>query len=275
MKWALALLLFLLAALPAEAAPFSDWAAVLVAGDSYSHEGARTAVFDNGRGAIVRGLLSIGFAQEHIAQFSDRPKKFPDGHPALSTPRNIARGLEQVASETRGGCLAYLTSHGDDHGIGIGDFLLSPTGLAKMIDQSCHGRPAVVIVSACYSGVFIPNLKAPDRIVLTAAAPDRSSFGCGESDHYTFFDACVVESLPQSHDFAELGKRAIACVAAREKKEEVDLPSNPQLAVGAKAAVVIPAWKGERAAPPKTAPAPPSTLKFKWPNWWLKLWNEK
>ncbi|MDR3526149.1 MAG: C13 family peptidase [Rhizomicrobium sp.] len=275
MKTLLALLLFLLAALPAEAASFADWAAVVVAGDSYAHEGGRTAVFDNGRSAIARGLLSIGFAPDHIAQFSDRPKKYPDGHPILSTPRNIARGLEQVASQTHGGCLAYLTSHGDDHGIGIGDALLSPTGLAKMIDQSCHGRPAVVIVSACYSGVFIPKLKAADRIVLTAAAPDRSSFGCGESDHYTFFDACVVESLPLAHDFAELGKRAIACVAAREKKEEVDLPSHPQLAVGAKAAAVIPAWKVEPKAPPKAVQRPASKLTFEWPKWLLRLWTRK
>ncbi len=272
MRTPLALLLLLLTLAPARAAPFSDWAAVVVAGDSYSHEGARTAVFDNGRSAITHGLLGIGFAPDHIAQFSDRPKKFSDGHPALSTPRNIARGLSQMASEARGGCLAYLTSHGDDHGIGIGDALLSPTGLAKMIDQSCHGRPAVVIVSACYSGVFIPKLKAADRIVLTAAAPDRSSFGCGESDHYTFFDACVVESLPLARDFPDLGKRAIACVAAREKKEEVDLPSHPQLAVGAKAETVIPAWKGER---PRALRAPPaSPTQFKWPKWWLKLWNK-
>jgi hypothetical protein len=275
MKTVLALLLLLWALAPAKAAPFSNWAAVVVAGDSYSHEGARTAVFDNGRSAIARSLVSIGFAPDHIAQFSDRPKKYPDGHPALSTPRNIARGLADVASKAPGGCLAYLTSHGDEEGIGIGDDLLRPKALAKMVEQSCRGRPAVVIVSACYSGAFLPYLKAPDRIVLTAAAADRSSFGCGESDHFTFFDACVLESLPQARDFVDLGKRAIACVAKRETKEEVDLPSNPQLAIGAKTSAVIPAWRVERVAKPKNSPPMLFSFENNWSRWLVSLWNRK
>jgi Peptidase C13 family. len=230
-------------AAPAAGAPFSDWAAVVVAGDSYSHDGARTAVFDNGRSAIAQNLAAIGFRPENIRQFSDRPKKYKDGKPALSTPANIQGGLSQAARKASGGCLLYLTSHGDDHGIGIGDYLLSPKGLAKMVDGACASRPAVVIVSACYSGVFVPKLQGDNRIVLTAAAADRSSFGCGESDHTTFFDGCVLQSFAGASDFPALGKKAIACVAAREKKEGVDLPSNPQLNLGAKTAALIPKWK--------------------------------
>ena len=86
-------------------------------------------------------------------------------------------------------------------------------------------------------------MRSANRIVLTAAAKDRSSFGCGETDQYTFFDTCTVENLPGAGDFATFAKKAIACVAAREKKEKVDLPSNPQLAVGDHAAKVIPRWK--------------------------------
>lgn len=235
--------LFCLFALPASAGGFSDWAAVVVAGDSYAHSGKHSAVFDNGRTAIAQELVGIGFAPENIRQFSDRPKHYPDGHPALSTPRNIARGLAEVANRARGGCLAYLTSHGDEEGIGIGDDTLSPRGFARMLDQACSGRPAVLIVSACYSGVFVPKLKAPDRIVLTAAAADRSSFGCGETDKYTYFDTCAVEVLPKAGDFETFGKQAIACVRKREQEEQVDLPSNPQLAVGPKVATVIPHWE--------------------------------
>ena len=230
-------------AAPAAAAGFSDWAAIVVAGDSYAHSGKRSAVFDNGRTAIARELTAIGFRPENIRQFSDRPRKYPEGHPAKSTNRNLWRGLAQAVHKARGGCLAYLTSHGDEQGIGVGDDLLSPRRLARLIDQTCRGRPSVVIVSACYSGVFVNKLKRPDRIVLTAAAKDRSSFGCGETDKYTFFDTCTVENLPHAGDFATFGKKAIACVAAREKKEKVDQLSNPQLAVGEKAAAIIPRWK--------------------------------
>jgi hypothetical protein len=233
----------LLLAAPAGAGGFDDWAAVVVAGDSFAHSGKRSAVFDNGRSEIARELTIIGFRPDNIRQLSDRPRKYPDGAPARSTLRNLARGLQSVADKTHGGCLVYLTSHGDDKGVGVGDDLLSPRGLAGILDGACSHRPAVVIVSACYSGVFIDKLKRPDRIVLTAAAKDRSSFGCGETDKYTYFDTCAVENLTGAGDFASFGKRAIACVAAREKKEEVDLPSNPQLAVGDHAAAVIPRWK--------------------------------
>lgn len=239
-RWLFALAL--LAALPAQAGSYADWAAVVVSGDSYSHDGKRTAVFDNGRIAIAEALTKIGVQPQNIRQFSDRPRKYKTGNPALSTPPNVQGGLAQLTRQTNSGCLLYLTSHGDDKGIGVGDYLMSPSGLAKVIDKSCHDRPAVVIVSACYSGVFVPRLKAANRIVLTAAAADRSSFGCGESDRFTFFDDCALQAFAKTHDFAAFGKHALACVAAREKKEGVDVPSNPQLVVGDKAENVIPKW---------------------------------
>ncbi len=238
-RWLFAFALFVA---PASANGFSNWAAIVVAGDSYAHSGARSAVFDNGRMAIANELVQIGFKPENIRQFSDRPRKYPDGHPRKATVRNLARGLTDGAAKAQGGCLAYVTSHGDDQGVGIGDDLLSPGRFSRMLSSACHGRPAVVIVSACYSGVFVPKLKAPDRIVFTAAAADRSSFGCGESDKYTFFDTCTVQLLPGAGDFATFGKRMLACVKAREKKEDMSPPSNPQFVMGQQSTVLIPHW---------------------------------
>jgi hypothetical protein len=39
-------------------------------------------------------------------------------------------------------------------------------------------RHKVVVISACYSGVFIPRLANPNVLVITAADADHSSFGC-------------------------------------------------------------------------------------------------
>lgn len=239
-RWLAALAL--LFASPAGATSFSDWAAVVVAGDSYAHSGARSAVFDNGRVAIAKELVGLGFQPDNIRQFSDRPRKYREGHPVRSTPANIAGGLAMATRRARGGCLLYLTSHGDDKGIGIGDYLMSPRGLARILDNACRNRPAVVIVSACYSGVFVPALQAPDRIVFTAAAADRSSFGCGESDRYTFFDTCTVQLLPGAGNFETFGRQMLACVKAREKKEGESPPSNPQFVMGAKTRALIPHW---------------------------------
>jgi hypothetical protein len=96
--------------------------------------------------------------------------------------------------------------------------------LATMIDQTCGARPTVIVLSACYSGVFIPRLKKPTRMILTAARADRASFGCGESDRYPFFDACLLGALPAAGDFLELGPAVQACVARRERAQGVGPP---------------------------------------------------
>ena len=69
-------------------------------------------------------------------------------------------------------------------------------------------------------------------MILTAARPDRASFGCGIDNVYTFFDECVLQSLPKSQDFPSLGRVAQACVAAREQRENMTPPSEPQISVG-------------------------------------------
>jgi hypothetical protein len=176
-------------------------------------------------------------------QFSVRPDRTPAAAPRTATARHISGGLQDLSNHASGGCLAYFTSHGSADGIVLGDAELSPNRMARIVDNSCGTRPTVVIVSACYSGVFVPALKAPNRIILTAAAAGRSSFGCGEADKYTFFDTCAMQWLKQAGDFPDFGKDMLACVKAREKKEKVDLPSNPQLFIGPQAANAIPRWK--------------------------------
>ena len=92
----------------------------------------------------------------------------------------------------------------------------------------------MVVISACFSGVFIPALAGPDRLILTAARRDRSSFGCGEADTYPFFDGCILDALARAGDFLAAGGEARACVARREREEHMSPPSQPQVYVGAR-----------------------------------------
>jgi hypothetical protein len=231
-----------LLALPASAADFSNWAAVVVAGDYHAHSGDPSEVFDNGRQTIADELAGMGFSPGNIAQFSARPERYPAVRPNQSTPQRIAGALWDLSNRTTGGCFVYFTSHGSQDGIVVGDDVMSPEHMADAVDNACSGRPSVVVVSACYSGVFVPALSAPDRIVLTAAAADRSSFGCGQTDRYTYFDTCAVTWLPKVGDFVTFARDTIACVREREKRERVELPSHPQLAVGPKAPAELPHW---------------------------------
>jgi Peptidase C13 family len=63
---------------------------------------------------------------------------------------------------------------------------LTPPALRQMFDAS-GAKYRVVIISACYSGVFVPVLANPRTLVITAAAADRSSFGCEDRATWTYF----------------------------------------------------------------------------------------
>jgi hypothetical protein len=74
--------------------------------------------------------------------------------------------------------------------------VLDPAYLADVVDRSCDKYPTVILVSACYSGVFlIDALKGPNRIIMTAARDDRPSFGCSSESYYTYWDACLLDTI--------------------------------------------------------------------------------
>jgi hypothetical protein len=215
--------------------PFADWAAVVISGDDHAaHVDTPTQAFDHARRDVAAALVRRGFSPDNIAQFSVEPRRHPDTRPALADLADIAAGLRRLAARAPGGCLFYLTSHGSPDGAVLGDRLAPPRALARIIDASCGARPTVVVISACFSGVFAPVLAGPDRLVLTAARRDRSSFGCGEADTYPFYDGCILAALPRATDFLAVGLQARACVARREREENVGPPSQPQIVVGAR-----------------------------------------
>ena len=173
--------LFLFAASARAAGGFSDWAAIVVAGDWHSHDGS-VARCSTMRGATSPpDLVRMGFSPANILQFSQRPARYP-GRTLMADAQTIANSLWDLSNRTSAGCLIYFTSHGSPDGMILDDGVLEPAKLAQMVDNACGDRPTVVIVSACFSGVFVPALYGPNRMVLTAARPDRTSFGCGADD---------------------------------------------------------------------------------------------
>jgi hypothetical protein len=153
------------------------------------------------------------------------------------------------AQSAKAGCLFYLSSHGGPEGAILGKELLRPHLLAAMLDDACPNRPSVVVISACFSGVFIPPLQKSDRLILTAARADRASFGCGESDRYPYFDACFLASVPDAHDFAVLGARVQACVAKKENETGAEPASEPQIWIGAALRPLLPLYAFDRPSP--------------------------
>jgi hypothetical protein len=221
-----------------QAADFSKWAVLIVSGDNHAHSGNPSAVFDNARHDLATAFTRIGFSPANIAQFAVSPD------PAAQHSGNsaIANTLWDLSSRAPDGCLIYFTSHGTPDGIVIDQRVLEPEKLGMIVGNACGSKPSVIVMSACYSGQFVRTLKGDNRMVLTAARSDRTSFGCGEMDYYTFFDDCFLRALPMAGDFPSLGGLVQQCVAERERQMKATPSSEPQLDIGSKVGAAF-KWK--------------------------------
>lgn len=213
--------------------PFARWAGVVIAGDFHGAGGGDTEAFDNARRDVSDALVRRGFAADHLKQFSVRPERYPDVTPLRATQSEIRDTLLDLTYRAPEGCLFYITSHGTPMGITLGTAALSPRDISQMLDQTCGSVPTIVFISACYSGSYIPALQAANRMIMTAARYDRTSFGCGEGNKYPYFDECFLQAIPGSRGFPNLGANVQDCIAARERREGLKPPSEPQLRIGA------------------------------------------
>ena len=129
-----------------------------------------------------------------------------------------------------------LTSHGSwNKGLmvvaGQVKQMLPPWALGAMLDRTGIRHKAIVI-SACYSGSFIPRLANPDVMVVTAADADHPSFGCQDGAKWTYFgDAFFNVALRRADNLRGAFDQAHTLVKERELREGF-VPSNPQLAGG-------------------------------------------
>jgi len=131
----------------------------------------------------------------------------------------------------------FLTSHGTEGllAVDFGRFFLNnltPERLDGMLQRSGI-RNAVIVVSACHSGSFLPALRGLNRVVIAAARADRTSFGCSSERAWTYFgDAYFNHALRETASFAKAFERAKDLVGQWEKAEKY-LPSEPQISIGA------------------------------------------
>ena len=224
----------------AAAAPFQDWAAVVVAGDWHAHSGGPSEAFDNARRDVSAALEHAGFQAGNLRQYSVRPERYKDTRPEKTDVQTIYNDMVELTGKASGGCLFYLSSHGSPGGAIIDQQILPPGVLDALLDKTCGARPTVVVISACFSGVYVPQLARGNRMILTAARPDRTSFGCGEEDKYPYFDDCFLQSIKGAHDFPTLGRTVQACVAKKEVDTGMRPPSEPQLFIGGELKPILP-----------------------------------
>jgi len=149
-----------------------------------------------------------------------------------------ARGIGERIDPARDIVVIYLTSHGAPDAW-IATSLpnntvfppISSASLASALSQAGIKR-RIVIVSACFSASWIPALASDDTIVITAAAKDRTSFGCDDSRYLTYFGEAFLEGpLARGASLREAFETARGKVAKWEAQEEF-IPSMPQASIG-------------------------------------------
>lgn len=157
----------------------------------------------------------------------------------MGSPTNIEAALARIAEVMNAQedvLILYTTSHGAPFGVVYNDGnegygAISPQRLAKLLDaHGIHRR--LLIVSACYSGVFVPVLSGPQTAIVSAAASDRSSFGCMAENDWTFFgDALINRALRKPQPLGAALSEAIAQIAGWERQGNLK-PSLPQQSMG-------------------------------------------
>ena len=143
----------------------------------------------------------------------------------------------------------FITSHGGPEGVvlrlaGAVYAVLSPDHIASLLDREGI-KNRLIIVSACYSGVFATRLASPDSVVLTAADANSASFGCSNERDWTYFgDALFNHNLAAGVSLEQAFAKAKGEIAQWEARDEV-APSNAQGLFGAALAAKLRAKAGQ------------------------------
>jgi hypothetical protein len=168
-------------------------------------------------------------------------RTMPDGN-----PNHLAAALAQVGelmNKDEDVLVLYLTAHGHwvtgvafrDGDRATGN--IAPSRLAAMLNEAGI-KNRLIIVSACYSGIFIPALQNDTTVTMTAASSEKPSFGCRAENDWTFFgDALINNAMRQPTPAADAFAAARVLISQWETAENLS-PSNPQVDIGLNA----PTW---------------------------------
>jgi len=190
--------------------------------------------------AILDAQYGSGGRTLKLANSHDHPTRYP-----MANKSNLASALKEIGARQGAEDLAFLflTSHGkedlfslDFHAAGTAD--LTAAEFTKMLEDSGIG-PAVIVVSACHSGSFIDDIAAPDRLIITAARGDRTSFGCRDGAEWTEFgESFFDKALRSEPDPRKAFPAAVEDVTRKELADDLT-PSLPQISEGADIGAVL------------------------------------
>lgn len=158
----------------------------------------------------------------------------------FATPETLAEAVQQISSHAGPDdiVVVFISTHGNRKilSVNIAHHELAPmtaTQLSAALSP-LGNRPTVVILAACFSGSFLPELQGDRRIVITSASGERASFGCQAKSRNTFFtEELFANAFDSSKSLSQIMADAKVRVAQRE--HALKFPnSQPQMSVGLK-----------------------------------------
>jgi Peptidase C13 family len=165
----------------------------------------------------------------------------------LASQSNLNQALKAVAKKMNGPedvLFFFLTSHGMPNGFastqlpGFKTEHLSAVQLRDGLDKSGI-KNRIIVLSTCFAGSFIPALKNDDTLIITAAAANRTSFGCANERKLTFFgDAFFEQALPSAPTLIAAYNTATEKIGEWERRDNVT-NSQPQILMGANIGAVL------------------------------------
>jgi len=184
---------------------------------------------------LTSSLGTTVIRYEYSNELQTRKLRYP-----FAVPQTIREAVERIADKARPDDIVvlFISTHGSTKllSVNAANKEYAPMSSAQLTQALAplQDRPTVVILSACYSGSFIDDLRRDTRIVLTAAAGERSSYGCSFRSRNTFFiEELLAHNFDASMSLSQLMVQARTQIARREQAMKL-LPSEPQVSVGSK-----------------------------------------
>jgi len=138
----------------------------------------------------------------------------------------------------------YMTSHGLQN---VFELSNDPIDLENIDPQWLHTaleksgiRWKVIVISACYSGSFIPALQSPDTLIITASSADRASFGCSNEADYTYFGRAFFDQAMREQPSLKLAFQQASKTVAQWESAQGFEPSEPQWMIGKNMELMLP-----------------------------------
>jgi hypothetical protein len=176
---------------------------------------------------------NYGSAPRSVLLLNDRRDHSTYPLASESSLKYALNALGRVMNRDEDVLFLALSSHGSRGATievsneGMEPQTLGAVTLADLLAESGI-RWKVIVVSACFSGAFVEPLADNHTIILTAASRSRTSFGCSDTRHLTYFgEAFYRDSLPGSTQLRAAFDTAKQEIRRREKEEGVRA-SQPQ-----------------------------------------------